>query len=300
MTAKSPESSAMRIARALGFKKIRWALRRLYVPVNVKDLVLEVGSGGNPFPRSNVLLDAYEETSERHWEPLIHDRPTVLAFGESLPFKDKAFGFVIAVHVLEHTPDPEKFLAELQRVAHAGYIETPDAFMERINPYKDHRLEVTLRDDCLLIRKKPAWIVDTDLVELYEQRAKRWMTRQLIPEHPSDFHVRYYWKDEINFRVINPEIDASWHPVVTNRSSEQGVGIKKNMRLALLKFLRYLFSQNRRNLNIDLLPLLRCPKCLYGGFAGQKNQIVCESCGARYDVQQGVFVMKPRESGIGE
>jgi hypothetical protein len=45
---------------------------------------------------------------------------------------------------LEHTPHPEKFLAELQRVARAGYIETPNAFMERINPYKDHRLEVTV------------------------------------------------------------------------------------------------------------------------------------------------------------
>lgn len=29
--------------------------------------------------------------------------------------------------------------------AKAGYIEVPDAFMERINPL-DHRLEITVRD----------------------------------------------------------------------------------------------------------------------------------------------------------
>lgn len=141
------------VVTKLGLHKLRWSLRRLNVPISNADLVLEVGSGGNPYPRANVLLDAYEETRERHWEALVHDRPTVLSFGENLPFKDKSFDYVIAAHVLEHTPYPEKFLAELQRVAKAGYIETPDAFMERINPYKDHRLEVTVRDKGLVIRK---------------------------------------------------------------------------------------------------------------------------------------------------
>ena len=60
--------------------------------------------------------------------------PPFLSFGENLLFKDKFFDYVIAAHVLEHTPYLEKFLAELQRVVRGGYIEIPDAFMERINP----------------------------------------------------------------------------------------------------------------------------------------------------------------------
>lgn len=102
-------------------KKIAWSLRRLALEIPPDALVLEVVSGGNPYPRANVLLDAYEETRERHWVPLIHDRPTVLSFGENLPFKDKSFDYVIAAHVLEHTPYPEKFLAELQRVARGAW-----------------------------------------------------------------------------------------------------------------------------------------------------------------------------------
>jgi len=160
-----------------------------------------------------------------------------------LPFKDKAFDFVIASHVLEHTPDPEKFLTELQRVAHAGYIETPDAFMERINPYLDHRLEVTLRGNSLIIRKKPCWIVDRELVELYEQRAKRLVTQQLYPKHPFDFHVRYYWEGKINFSILNNEIDASWKPIANVKPSEQNGGIKKTVRKALLAICRQMFSQ---------------------------------------------------------
>ena len=288
----------MRFFNLIGQEKIAWSLRRLHCPVDRAALVLEVGSGGNPYPRANVLLDAYQETRERHWEPLVHDRPTVLAFGEKLPFRDKAFDFVIAAHVLEHTPDPQKFLAELQRVAYAGYIETPDAFMERINPYKDHRLEVTLRDDGLVIRKKLAWVVDAELVELYEQRAKLIVSQKLIPEHPADFHIRYYWKDKITFLVINSAVDSSWNPVDIQRPNELVDGIKQTVRTGLLTFIRLIFSQSRRNKHIDLLELLLCPKCRGEKLVRQKDQIVCEGCKTSYGVKQNVFVMQPREPGM--
>ncbi len=98
------ESLAMRVARSLGMERVAWALRRLHCPVAKDALVLEVGSGGNPYARANVLLDAYEVTRERHWAALVSDRPTVIGFVENLPFKDKAFDFVIASHVLEHSP----------------------------------------------------------------------------------------------------------------------------------------------------------------------------------------------------
>jgi len=186
------ESFAMRLLKRLGMESWAWSLRRLHCPVPPEALVLEVGSGGNPYPRANVLLDAYEETRERHWVPLIVDRPFVYGFVEHLPFKTGAFDFLIASHVLEHSPEPEKTLAEFQRVARAGYIEVPDAFMERVNPYKDHRLEITLRDDTLQIRKKSGWIVDHELVELYEDRVKPFMTGELMRRHPFAFHVRYW------------------------------------------------------------------------------------------------------------
>jgi uncharacterized protein YbaR (Trm112 family) len=289
------ESLGMSLLKTIGFESAAWSLRRIYCPVDKHSLVLEVGSGGNPYPRANVLLDAYEETRERHWAPLIHDRPTVLAYGEELPFKDKAFDFVIASHVLEHSPEPEKFLGELQRVASAGYIETPDAFMERINPYKDHRLEVTLRDGSLLIRKKPAWIVDNALVELYEERAKTWVTRELIPNHPFSFHVRYYWRDRINFQIINPMEDATWQPVETDKPTGNREGSRKSVRTILLQWMRRLFSRNGRNNRIDVLPLLRCPECHGVDFKQGDDRLECKSCHAWYEIRNGIYIMQPNQ-----
>ena len=271
--------------------RIKWSLRRVNISIDNAALVLEVGSGGNPYPRSNVLLDAYEETRERFWDTLIHDRPTVLSFGENLPFKDKAFDYVIAAHVLEHTPHPEKFLAELQRVASAGYIETPDAFMERINPYKDHRLEVTVRDDGLVIRKKPGWIYDEDLVELYEKRAKSVITRETIPRHAAEFHMRYFWKDNIKFSVVNPDVDAAWAPPVTDADLPlPSLGVKAKVRRLILSLIRRLFSQSARNAKLDILPLMRCPKC-YSEQLERKstNEIGCTGCGKAFKVGQNIF-----------
>lgn len=282
------ESLAMRIARRLGFERIAWALRRLHCPVPKDALVLEVGSGGNPYARANVLLDAYEATRERHWVPLVADRPTVLGFVENLPFRDGAFDFVIASHVLEHSPDPVRFISELQRVARAGYIETPDAFMERVNPYHDHRLEVTVRKNRLLIRKKPDWCVDQELVELYEQRAKPWVACEAIPNHPFDFHVRYYWSDRIDHDVMNPEVDAAWTPPETPVVSSPASG---SVRKRLLDVLRYLFSQGTRNRQIDLVSLMHCSACKGGSLSREGVKLVCSECGSVYPVRDDIPVM---------
>lgn len=272
-------------------KKIAWSLRRLTLEIPPNFLVLEVGSGGNPYPRANVLLDAYEETRERHWDTLIHDRPTVLSFGENLPFKDKSFDYVIAAHVLEHSPYPEKFLAELQRVARGGYIETPDAFMERINPYKDHRLEVTLRAESLVIRKKSAWINDADLVELYEKRAKAIITRETIPQHAAEFHMRYFWQDKINFSIVNPEVDATWAaPSSSLDIPPRKLGIKAKCRLLLLNLIRTWFSQGSRNAKLDILPLMRCPKCYSEHLERlSATAIFCSGCDTHYKTDRNVF-----------
>jgi SAM-dependent methyltransferase len=284
------ESSPMAWLRKRGFEPLAWALRRFHTPVNADALVLEVGAGGNPYPRANVLLDAYETTRERHWAPLISDRPTVLGFVENLPFKDQAFDFVVAAHVLEHSADPARFIAELQRVAKAGYIEVPDAFMERINPYMDHRLEVTCRDGVLVIRKKAAWRHDAEVVDLYEDRVKPVLTRHLIPRHPFEFHVRYYWEGSIAYVVINPEVDASWVAPVVHR--EQAVpGVAGRMRQALRNFLRGLLSQRKRNASLDILPLLRCTHCHATGLVANAEVVSCMQCGSQFPVRNGVVAM---------
>jgi uncharacterized protein YbaR (Trm112 family) len=291
---KNSINQAIRILQSIGLNSVAWSLRRLNCPVSSKALVLEVGSGGNPYYRSNILLDAYEVTRERHWAPLITDRPTVIGFVENLPFRDDAFDYVIASHVLEHSSDPSQFLSELQRVAKAGYIEVPDAFMERINPYKDHRLEITVRNERLLIRIKGAWQVDPDLVELYEDRVKGFLTKETMREHPFDFHVRYYWEGKIDYKIVNPEIFADWSaPESSSYLQAKSVSFRSKISQVILQAARRFFSQNRRNNEINLTDFLACPACKRSSFAMLLEEITCRECGEIYPIRNGIPVMYP-------
>ncbi|MGA7992931.1 MAG: methyltransferase domain-containing protein [Thermoanaerobaculia bacterium] len=289
------ESRAMRLTRQLGMERLAWALRRLHCPVGSDALVLEVGSGGNPYARANVLLDAYEETRERHWTPLSVDRPFVFGSVERLPFRTRAFDFVIASHLIEHVADPARVLGELERVAPAGYIEVPDAFMERVNPYLDHRLEITSRGGALVIRKKVGAIADAGLVELYEDRVKPVLTGETIPRHPFLFHVRHYWEGRIAFTVVNPEVDASW-PAPRGPERPQVTTPGGGLRAAFASVLRGLLSQRSRNASIDLASLLRCPACEGTALRSEPSAITCGGCGVAYPVRDGLpYLFAPKD-----
>lgn len=97
------------------------------------DEVLDVGSGNQPTPMSTVLLDLYlRDDSHRSEHPLkLDERPFINASVEYLPFKDKAFDYVIASHVLEHVDDPVRACKEIQRVGKRGYVECPSPFLEQ-------------------------------------------------------------------------------------------------------------------------------------------------------------------------
>lgn len=284
------ESLPMRVARALGLKKLRWSLRRLHVPVDKDALVLEVGAGGNPYPRSNVLLDGFEDSLERNEKVLVNDRPFVLGICEKLPFQDKVFDFVIASHVLEHTDDPDSFLLELQRVSKAGYIETPDAFFERINPFTYHRLEVASSDNKLVIGKKKAWNVDPELVSLYEDKLKSDKAFQrFIRIFPDAFYTRFYWSDTIEYEVSNPEVDAGWdYPQELLGRAYKPSRLKETIRNLYLSLFRKIFSQRSRNSSIDITKFLRCVNCAHTEFESKSDSIICKKCNYTYSVLNGV------------
>ena len=279
------DSLAMKALRRLGRDDLAWAMRRLHVPVESQALVLEVGSGGNPFPRSNVLLDAYEVTRERHYQPLITDRPTVLGVVEDMPFRDDAFDFVIACHVLEHSTNIDGSLRELQRVARAGYIECPDAFLERINPYPDHRYEVTERDGALVTRRKHSWIRDAELVELYEHQVKKspqWPGH--LRHNPFAFHMRFFWsRDTGGIRHVDlTPPDERLAPFREAPEGDQRPAASATLRSRIRDLVRNVVSQRSRNQAIALVGLLRCPSCHHPALIPEPSRLKCPKCGRIY------------------
>jgi SAM-dependent methyltransferase len=106
----------------------RWAYQSSYIDFQIKpgERVLDVGSGGYPFPHATHLVDRYLEPTAHRNATLVQDgRPLVAADLHRLPFQDKFFDFVYCSHVLEHVDDPIATCAEIMRVGKRGFIETP-------------------------------------------------------------------------------------------------------------------------------------------------------------------------------
>lgn len=264
--------------------RIAWSLRKLSLPIGARDLVLDVGSGSNPHPAADVLLERYLDAKHRY-EPLVVDRPTILADGCKMPFRDKAFDFVIAFHVLEHVSDPASFLNELQRVGKAGYIETPNAIFERLVPYDVHLLEVMEVDGSLIIQKKSSAKPDAFLNELQlVQRSQKW--HRLFYGKPQLFHVRHLWRDTISFKILNPETSTNWfiEPEVetagkdTYESSTGGRGLRGSVLSALTRW------QRMRKGTADIKNLLVCPEC-HASLSMTDDQAICQQCDCSYSMR---------------
>ena len=136
----------------------------MFFPERIKsikktDRVLEVGPGGTPYHRSDVLLeyqfDRTEAEAQRGYAaPLKTSKPVVWYQGDRFPFKDKEFDYVICSHVIEHVPDVNVFVAELNRVAKGGYLEYPTIYYDYIYNFPEHRCLVKLKNETLYWMKK--------------------------------------------------------------------------------------------------------------------------------------------------
>lgn len=115
---------------------IEWAVghagRRIHIEPGWR--VLDIGSGHNPHPRADVLLERDVDADDARGGVSIDTSDPRLVVGDALemPFRDGEFDYVIASHVAEHVDDPERLCRELTRVGRAGYVETPGWFGDRL------------------------------------------------------------------------------------------------------------------------------------------------------------------------
>ncbi len=97
-------------------------------------VVLEIGAGGNYLKGS--FLSRYDE-----WISLDYDLRSesidLRGDGQQLPFKNEMFDTIISIDVLEHIPNPEKFVSEILRVIKPGgtvILSTPFFFYMHEEP----------------------------------------------------------------------------------------------------------------------------------------------------------------------
>jgi len=136
--------------------KTRTPYNRDDLKIGRRDKVVEIGPGHNPSFRSNVIVEKFVDTNyHRCGDVKIYPHQKFInADGENLPFKDNEFDYVICNQVLEHTENPEKFVAEQSRVAKRGYLETPSMIGEFLFPKESHKWIILDIDKKLVLFEK--------------------------------------------------------------------------------------------------------------------------------------------------
>ncbi len=163
-------------------------------------LVLEVGSGDNPHPRADVLVDRFLHDNTERGGSIVRDtRPLVVADAHALPFRSGAFAYTICSHILEHMDNPPQFARELERVAPAGYIGCPSEIAERMFHWSFHRWYVNLVDNTLVLHPKEQAEPFGELFDyLYAYNPAYAFFQRSMPHL---FWVDYEWRTRVPLRM---------------------------------------------------------------------------------------------------
>lgn len=276
------------------------------------DLVLEVGSGGRPFARSDVLVDMFlDDNTERSLVNLTLDRPLICANTEKLPFESSSFDFVLTSHMLEHLIYPERFLDEIQRVGRRGFLITPSEFCEKIMPSHRHLWLISLDEDNTLVLKQKKQVSDVGLPPILHDV---WLTdkeyRKFFKNRPDIFETRLYWEGSIKYRVLREGIDwPDWFHKATfganfSGNSDEIVGNQPNSISTINGLTRSMLSRILRRIHsgttwIDIKELIVCPSCHKKFLNAEDSILVCSSCSRQYRLRDdGVPILLLDHSNV--
>lgn len=170
------------------------------------DLVLEIGPGATPHPRSDVFLEKKYDTEEEliaqsgHVGILQTEKKIVYYVGDTFPFEDKKFDYVICSHVLEHVMNPEIFIKEIMRVGKKGYIEFPTIYYEYLYNFPEHLNFLVYNENTIKwYSKEKSSLNDFDGIQVFYRETLKRGFNNLINENDTIFIHGFEWFDKIEF-----------------------------------------------------------------------------------------------------
>lgn len=285
--------------------------------MNIKPtgLVLEIGSGDNPNPRSDVLCDRFITTNrERAGGFRIRiDRPLVVADGMRLPFADNTFDYVIASHIFEHMDDPAGFAREIARVGKAGYIEVPSALSERVFGWNFHHWYCELDGGTLTLTPKKEGERWGGFFHRFIAR-ELWF-RRFFEEHEQQWYTRLAWQGNIPICVVmspmnldaSHELDERAWMLLANAKPE----VVKDLIFRIRFFLRRVLRKTRKTIRqfgwwatkrtraqgiiASLVKHCVCPRC-HGKLGIHGEKLTCSQCRMNFSIDGVIpILLAPEE-----
>jgi len=110
------------------------------IEVRPGDFVVDVGGGHRPFDRANLIVEKYPFEGGLHRTGAMRfpAAPVIKADACHLPIPDGGCDLIIASHLIEHLPQPDRFVTELKRCCGRVYLEFPSRLRELMLAWSFH------------------------------------------------------------------------------------------------------------------------------------------------------------------
>jgi SAM-dependent methyltransferase len=169
--------------------------------VGAGKLVVDVGAGYDPWPHATEFIDRHS------WPQLTNKLHRKIDFEvDPLPYPDKSVDFLYCRHTIEDMHNPTLLLREINRVAKAGYVETPSPLAEFCRGtgceggdrgYRHHRWIGWSNSGCFCLLPKYPVIEASIVSQEFEARIIRDLSTT-----PALWNSYFPWDGQLNFRTL--------------------------------------------------------------------------------------------------
>ena len=110
------------------------------IDITETDFVIDVGGGHRPFWRADLVIEKhpFDQSLHRNQPMQFPSVPVIKADALAMPVPDGGCNVVFASHIIEHLPDPARFIAEIKRCSEWVYLEFPSRNRELMFAWSFH------------------------------------------------------------------------------------------------------------------------------------------------------------------
>lgn len=234
------------------FEVIHFFKRKIYpgFKIGKSDMVIDIGSGDKPFWRADVFFDDLSLNNNQRisGKGTIHNIGTFVD-GNILrsPFKNKAFDFSFASHLLEHVERPDLAINEIVRISKRGYLEVPSYLLECISPFHSHLWYVVEENRKLFFLRKSKQM---HRISLKNEKNYKYLFKKI-----SNPFIRIYWEKNIAYEVIS-DIKQGEEFIASKRQDGKTKKFSISFYIIFVKIMRLIFL-SYKNTMVDMRKLTK-------------------------------------------
>lgn len=234
------------------FEVVHFFKRKIYpgFKIGKNDMVIDIGSGDKPFWRADVFFDDLSLNNNQRisGKGTVHDIGTFVD-GNILRshFKNKAFDFSFASHLLEHVERPDLAINEIVRISKRGYLEVPNYILECISPFNSHLWYVVEENRKLYFLRKSKQM---HRISLKNEKYYKYLFKKI-----SNPFIRIYWEKNIEYEVIS-DIKEGEEFIASKKQDEKTKKFSINFYIIFVKIMRLIFLSDK-NTTVNMQKLTK-------------------------------------------